>query len=74
MRDDDETVKLLKDTLSTNRPNCVAAVFSNLTPHCHVRHDKATSATVEALVSFDLNWEMGMCPEQYLTPQWISLP
>ena len=49
---------------------CFAAAFSNP----HVRHDSATSATVEALVSSDLNWEMGIRPEQYLTPQWISLP
>lgn len=38
-------------------------------PRCHVRHDVDTSATVEALVSSDLNWELGIRPEQYLTPQ-----
>ena len=57
------------------RPACVgkkAALFLPQRfskPRCHVRHDVATSATVEALVSSDLNWELGIRPEQYLTPQ-----
>lgn len=38
-------------------------------PRCHVTYDMSTSATVEALVSSDLRWEMGIRPERYLTPQ-----
>lgn len=42
-----------------------ATVFSNRA----AMSDMAASAAVEGLVSPDLNWEMGICPEQNLTPQ-----